>query len=644
MEAPIRGEGPHSLICYSAEKAATVSLPQDPRYMSPNPPPSPQRIGKYEIEQFLGGGMSAVYRARDTLINRKVALKVLKEAYRPEDPTAQRFVLEAQIAGNLNHENVIRTYDFGFDPDGRPYMVLEYLEGEDLAQIIKSGLGGDLANRARIAWELAGALEYIHPRNVIHRDLKPANIFLSGGPLGTVKLMDFGISRTEAVSITQAGTTMGTPGYMSPEQIHGEPVTKAVDIYAYGVVLWELFTSRRAFAGDTLDRVFYMVLNEPLDIDKLRAAGVPAELALQIGKCAAKEAWKRPHNLQAIRTELQRLISGAQGAALSDDLGPTMEMPALAKTVVSTPAQAAPPAPAPAGKLAQPPAPAPPPPAPASRPQPEAGRKLVLGAAGAGAALVAVLALWFFFAGEGKDSRSGGDSSSGAATTAKLAEEIATTTGLMLLVPEVAFQFGRDKQPVKEPAFYIDKTEVTNGAFAAYARATNAALPPGFAADKPELPVVNLTFDQALAFAQWAGKRLPTTRQWEKAARGLDGRAYPWGDLAEPHRANVGAGRDKGSLVAVTLYPDGASPFHALQMVGNAWEWVDETAAPSAEMIARFASQLQPPPTAAERWVEIRGGSYAEPLDPKVLWDKVAMPARYRSPIIGFRCVKPALE
>lgn len=607
--------------------------------MSLHSPPPPQRIGKYEIEQFLGGGMSAVYRARDTLINRKVALKVLKEAYRPEDPTAQRFVLEAQIAGNLNHENVIRTYDFGFDPDGRPYMVLEYLEGEDLAQINKSGLAGDLANRARIAWELAGALEYIHPRNVIHRDLKPANIFLSGGPGGTVKLMDFGISRTEAVSITQAGTTMGTPGYMAPEQIHGEPVTKSVDIYAYGVVLWELFTSRRAFAGDTLDRVFYMVLHEPLDIDKLRAAGVPSELALQIGKCASKEAWQRPNNLQAIRAELQKLINAAHGmpgTGSVEELEPTLAMPVVAKPAAA-------------------PVPAPPPSPPAATPPPlpvqesvaggRSNKNFVWAGAGIGIAIVAALGIWLATSG-GSGSGTGGAKSGVNTATAppKLAEEIDTTTGPMLLVPEVVFQFGRDKQPTNEPAFYIDKTEVTNDAYASYARATNAPLPPGFAAVQPDLPVVNLTFDEAQAFAQWAGKRLPTTRQWEKAARGLDGRTFPWGDNPEATRANVGAGREKGRLLAVSLYPDGASPFRALQMVGNAWEWVDETAAPSAEMIARFASQLRPAPTAGERWVEIRGGSYVEPLDPKVLWDKVVMPVRYRSPIIGFRCVKPAIE
>ena len=582
--------------------------------MAPNiPPPPPQRIGKYELEQFLGGGMSAVYRARDTLINRPVALKLLKEAYRPEEPTAQRFALEAQIAGNLTHENVIRTYDFGFDPDGRPYMVLEFVEGDDLSQTIKGGLAGDLANRARIAWELAGALEYIHPRNVIHRDLKPANVMLAGGPTGTVKLMDFGISRAESVGLTQAGTTMGTPGYMAPEQIRGEDVTKSVDIYAYGVLLWELFTGSRAFAGDTLDRVFYRVLNEPLDLAQLQAAGVPAELARQIGQCAAKDKGQRPPDLRRIRGELERLIQAGARAPDPASLLPTLEMPARANAV-----------PSPMMTPAQPPA---------------QRRNLIWGAAGIGLVLVIASVAWM--------SSAGGPGSSAARVVepniaSKLPPELTTDTGTMLLVPEGVFLFGERKQPVNQSAFYVDQTEVTNKAYGAYVRATGAASPAGFASAQADGPVVNVTFDEATKFARWARKRLPSKQEWEKAARGLDGRTFPWGEAAEISRANVGLGQT-GSPAAVLSFASGVSFFGALQMVGNVWEWVDETGAPSAQNVASLAGQLQPPPTAEERWMEIRGGSYVEKLDPNVLWDRGLMPARYAHRLIGFRCAKTAL-
>lgn len=566
--------------------------------MAPNNPP--RRIGRYELEQHLGGGMSAVYRARDTLINRPVALKLLKETFHPDDPMAQRFMLEAQIAGNLTHENVIRTYDFGFDPEGRPYMVMEFLEGPDLAQVIKSGGGGDLANRARIGWELAGALEYIHPQNVIHRDLKPANVVLAGAA-GTVKLMDFGISRTEGIALTQTGMTMGTPGYMAPEQIKGEDVTKAADIYAFGVLLWELFTNRRAYSAPSVDRVFYMALNDPLDGAALTAAGVPEELARQICVCAAKAPGERPADLTAIRRELKRLM------ARPADTGPTV------------------------GRLAVPVAvPAAAPVSVAESPAKSNFGMLV----GLGVALVAValLAAWWM---------SGGKGEAPVRTATKVLAPEIVDGGAMVLVPAGSFLYGKEKTAVTLPAYYMDQTEVSNEAYRAFARATARALPPEIASAVGDLPVVNVSFDDALAYARWANKRLPSPQEWVKAARGADGRAYPWGEAADPASANVKREGVSGAI-AVTASPAGRSPFRVLHMVGNVWEWVDATGTPQAEEVKALASELTPAPTAAERWVEIRGGSFAEPLDASVLTDRLLMPARYRNRLIGFRCVKSA--
>jgi serine/threonine-protein kinase len=227
------------------------------------------------------------------------------------------------------------------------------------------------------------------------------------------------------------------------------------------------------------------------------------------------------------------------------------------------------------------------------------------------------------------------------AIPAGLEKRIETPAGTMLLVPGGAFQFGETKEFVDLPAFYVDQTEVSNRAFAEFARATGTPLPSGFAAGEPDLPVVNVSLAEAQAFATWAGKWLPTSKQWETAARGHEGRKTPRGESADASRANVGAGKS-GGLARTGGFASGASPFQALQMVGNAWEWVDETAAPSPQASANFARVLTPPPAAGERWVRIRGGSFNEPLDPKVMWESVVVPARYRSPLVGFRCVKRA--
>jgi len=213
---------------------------------------------------------------------------------------------------------------------------------------------------------------------------------------------------------------------------------------------------------------------------------------------------------------------------------------------------------------------------------------------------------------------------------------ISTPTGEMVLVPAGDFLFGKDKTKVSLPAFYIDKTEVPNAAYAQFCKESGHTLPEGFAADKPDYPVVNVTILDALAYAKWAGKRLPNSREWEKAARGVDGRTYPWGEAANSALANVGG----GVVGPISTKPGGVSPFGALNMVGNVWELVEQESKPSPETVKSFAGKLQPDPGLNEPWYAMRGQSYAEPLLPEVLSDVGVVPARWKYIDLGFRCVQ----
>jgi formylglycine-generating enzyme required for sulfatase activity len=221
-------------------------------------------------------------------------------------------------------------------------------------------------------------------------------------------------------------------------------------------------------------------------------------------------------------------------------------------------------------------------------------------------------------------------------TTASPAKTIATSTGDMVLIPAGDFEFGETRQKVSLPAFYIDRTEVSNAAYAEFCQASGRPLPKGFPKNKPDYPVVSVTILDAHAFAKWAGKRLPSDQEWEKAARGVDGRAFPWGNQSDPGRANVGTHK----LQPVSSHEEGASPYGALQMVGNVWEFIEKLSKPSAENLENFRIKLNPPPRTDEPWYEIRGESFDDPLAQNVIWDSTTVPARWTWPNIGFRCAK----
>jgi serine/threonine-protein kinase len=559
----------------------------------------PARIGKYELQEFLGGGMSHVYRAQDTVIGRTVAVKILTEAGCQDAEAKARFLAEARMAGNIAHDNVINIFDFGEDEQHRPFMVMEFLRGEDLRHAIKNGHTGDLRNKLKIALQVARALQYIHQQNIIHRDIKPENVHIAQA--GVVKLMDFGIAKTEGLAMTRAGYVLGTPYYMAPEQVTGQNITAQVDVYAFGVLLFELLCGAKPIDGDTVERIFYSILNEPLKLDPLYAAGMPQGVCDLVARCTAKNPAERPQGFAPVCAELERAMANLDAATVA--VGPSSSAAAV-KT-----------APSPATTV------------PSSRPA-----WLILGIA---ALIVAILAGGYLLL---RTRPAASNEAKPAPTAAAAAAAISTSTGDMVLVAAGDFEFGQNKQHAMLPAFYIDRTEVTNAAYQEFCSATGRPLPDGFPVDRPGLPVVNVSIIDAHAFASWAGKRLPSGKEWEKAARGSDGRSYPWGNYRDTARANLGA----KSLRPAADFADGASPYGALQMAGNAWELVEQLAQPSQQALETFRIELNPPPTADEPWYMIRGGGFDTPFTDSLLWDSTTVPARWKAPNLGFRCAKDA--
>ena len=219
-----------------------------------------------------------------------------------------------------------------------------------------------------------------------------------------------------------------------------------------------------------------------------------------------------------------------------------------------------------------------------------------------------------------------------------------TETGQMVLVPGGPFLRGNENKPEVVPAFYIDRTEVTNEMYEKFAAAENRPLPPNFQRNRPQDPVVNVTIADAGAYAKWAGKRLPNAREWEKAARGTEGKTWPWGGADNPEYANVA---DNPKITERKLMPanslsQGASPYNVVHMAGNALEYVSDDITPSIDAVDRFAKIMNPPPALNEPWYSVKGGSFGRPLQAAIPWEWSSVPARFTGPDIGFRCAKDA--
>ena len=285
-----------------------------------------QTLSHYRITAALGaGGMGEVYRATDTKLGRDVAIKVLPAEMANDAGRLERFQREAHLLAALNHPHIAAIHGLE-EADGQPFLVLELVEGEDLKERLARG-AIPVDEALEIAVQVAEALEEAHNTGIVHRDLKPANVKVT--PDGKVKVLDFGLAKawagdaaegkassasmsqspTLAHSGTQAGVILGTAAYMSPEQARGKPVDKRGDVWAFGVLLWEMLTGRVLFAGDTVTDIIAAVVKEEPDLDALPPATPPAVRRL-IARCLRKDPRARIPDIGAARLELQDVLTG----------------------------------------------------------------------------------------------------------------------------------------------------------------------------------------------------------------------------------------------------------------------------------------------------------------------------------------------
>jgi eukaryotic-like serine/threonine-protein kinase len=275
-----------------------------------------KKLGKYELLGELGhGAMGVVYRARDPIINRLVALKTITTGVADDPALLQRFYREAQSAGGLQHPNIVTIYDMG-EAGELPYIAMELVEGENLEQVIARRSTLPLTLKLVYSMQACRAFDYAHKRGIVHRDIKPGNVMLSKE--GVVKVVDFGIARVLENSRTQTGLLIGTFAYMSPEQYHGEHADERSDIWSFGVLVYELLCYQKPFTGPTPASLMHNICN--LEAKPLNQVlpGCPDDLALVVGKMLRKSPVDRYQSMEDVLLDLDPICKTLQAQSVVD--------------------------------------------------------------------------------------------------------------------------------------------------------------------------------------------------------------------------------------------------------------------------------------------------------------------------------------
>jgi serine/threonine-protein kinase len=361
---------------------------------------------RYEVVRRIGeGGMGAVYEARHTVIGKRVAVKVLLEKFLAKSDFVARLLQEARLASSIGHEHIVDVTDFGTTSDGRSFVVMEFLDGESLAELAMREAPLPIERSLGIARQVASALGAAHAKGIFHRDVKPENVYLvKRGDADFVKVVDFGISKAvkpggdeggEGYRLTHTGLLLGTPLYMSPEQARGEEdLDHRVDIWALGVLLYECLTGEVPFrANNYLGIISQVLTHEPTPPSKLRPElGIADAVEAVVMRAMEKDRSRRYQTMAELERDLERLLAGDQNVGFPRVTGPRPAAAAgpqrwplllgaggvlvVGMTVALALPSKQPPAPAPPAVappiLVQPPPPAPAPPAPVARPAPAA--------------------------------------------------------------------------------------------------------------------------------------------------------------------------------------------------------------------------------------------------------------------------------
>jgi serine/threonine-protein kinase len=275
---------------------------------------SPTTIGRYHVVRLIAhGGMGSLYLARDPAIDRLIAIKLLREGFE-DDGLRERFAREARATGRLRHPNIVTVFDIG-EHDSRPFIAMEYVPGETLAHLIRRRAALSLVEKLAILEDLCAALHYAHGQGIVHRDIKPANVMLEDAS-GLVKVLDFGIAHAGESGLTNAGEMVGTLNYMSPEQLTGEGVDHRSDVYAVGVLAYELFTYTKAFPGTLQDGALFRILNHGPDPLEYIVPDIDPAIAPIVEAAMAKDPAERYQDMMGMARDLadvrgQLIESGA---------------------------------------------------------------------------------------------------------------------------------------------------------------------------------------------------------------------------------------------------------------------------------------------------------------------------------------------